>query len=357
MADISLEEILFKSKHITHEQFIELGFHPAEKTKLLYEVFHENEKDQRNKNFQLADEIAAQKKIKIQGLEDGYTADDLAHWREEHGFSWDEQLGSGYHLVPSVIHDIVSHTGVVSVSKNAKKYLDELEQRKKTGDFTKYCIDESEAPINLQECAAYHYKVKTGKKVGTKKRGGIKMAKKLIKTRGANIERHHDIDTAKIKGNIDEDAKKKKEIEELGEDFIHDKAKLVAQIDKIENSNISASDKKAILEELKAAIEAVEEQYDEDVEKKYEEVQEDMEEQIETAEEGIEEMQEQADSMRQISMDASNTDATDAAKAAETKKREFERIKQDAVAELRAQIETANAQRRRVRANRRGNNS
>ena len=123
LANISIEDFLFKAKGIIREQFVKLGFNPTKKTELLYEVFIKNEKDKRNVNFHIADTIAAERQIPIPGLPQGYTARQLSDWRSEHHFSWDEQLESGYHLVPSVIHDIVSHTGVVSVSKHAKPYI------------------------------------------------------------------------------------------------------------------------------------------------------------------------------------------------------------------------------------------
>lgn len=354
LADISIEELLFKAKDITHEEFVKLSFNPIQKAKLLYEVFTKDGRDQRNSNFHIADMITAERQIPIPGLPQGYNATQLAAWRGEHQFSWDEQLESGYHLVPSVIHDIVSHTGVVSVSRNAIAYLEKERQINGTCD-KRFCIDEYEAPTNISGYVRYASTFRL-----IRKKGEVKMAKRKILSRGANIERHHggdsdSIDTEAIRGGIGEDAEKKKKLEKLGEEFIGDKAKLEAEMDKVERSSISASDKKAILKELKSAIEALQEQYDTEVQEPYDELQEDMEEQIETAEEGMEEMQEQADSMRNVSMDASGTDASVAADAADEKKQEFKKIKQEAVAQLRVQIETANRQRRSIRANRKGN--
>lgn len=66
--------------------------------------------------------------------------------------------GLGFHLVPSVIHDIISHTGVVSVSKNAFKYIVKRNQPKNDNDpryYTDYSIDESEAPTNMEGYRKY----------------------------------------------------------------------------------------------------------------------------------------------------------------------------------------------------------
>lgn len=70
----------------------------------------------REKNFDCADEIAADSQIDIPGLAPGYTKKDLKAWREEHHFTWDESFDNGYILVPSIIHGNIPHTGMVGVA-------------------------------------------------------------------------------------------------------------------------------------------------------------------------------------------------------------------------------------------------
>lgn len=75
----------------------------------------------RERNFQYADAVVAKVQVMIPGLPAGYSATDLAKWREEHYFTWDESYINGYLLVPSEIHNNISHTGLVGVSRHGKQ--------------------------------------------------------------------------------------------------------------------------------------------------------------------------------------------------------------------------------------------
>lgn len=75
----------------------------------------------RERNFHYADEIVAKAQVPIPGLPSGYSASDLAQWRETHYFTWDESYLNGYLLVPSEIHNNISHTGLVGVSGHGKQ--------------------------------------------------------------------------------------------------------------------------------------------------------------------------------------------------------------------------------------------
>ena len=114
-----------------------------ERTKVLNEVFAKN---RRNQNFDLADKIIAERQIPIMGLNPGYTAAELAKWREGK-FTWDEQVNGGYNLVPTVIHGNIAHTGLVSSSNMAVKYFEE-----RANDApNKYSWNEENAPISLTD--------------------------------------------------------------------------------------------------------------------------------------------------------------------------------------------------------------
>ena len=75
----------------------------------------------REKNFDCADEIAADRQINIPELAPGYTKKELKEWRKEHHFTWDESFDNGYILVPSVIHGNIPHTGLVGVATHSSK--------------------------------------------------------------------------------------------------------------------------------------------------------------------------------------------------------------------------------------------
>lgn len=88
----------------------------------------------REQNFQYADEIVANAQVSIPSLPSGYSSTDLAKWREEHHFTWDESYLNGYLLVPSEIHNNISHTGLVGVSKHGKQAEETITGKLKNRD-------------------------------------------------------------------------------------------------------------------------------------------------------------------------------------------------------------------------------
>ena len=107
-------------------------------------------RERRSANFQIADELLAIKQIPFPGLICPYTADQVAEWRQERGFSWDEQVAKGYLLVPTIIHRQLVHIGLVGISESAienyRKQQESLKDNPKT-----YAFSEEEAPISIQE--------------------------------------------------------------------------------------------------------------------------------------------------------------------------------------------------------------
>lgn len=83
---------------------------------------HEKIFADRNATAACADQLAAQKGLAVPGLPQGYTAAQLAIWRKENGFTWEESMHHGYLLVPSVIHGNISHTGLVGIMTAQGKY-------------------------------------------------------------------------------------------------------------------------------------------------------------------------------------------------------------------------------------------
>lgn len=142
VASISTKDIVMKSTGMSAFDYESMD--PHERTEKLSEVFAAK---RRNSNFTLADQIAAERQIPVPGLAPGYTASELAEWRSENKFSWDEQVNGGYNLVPAIIHGNISHTGLVSSSNKAMTYF----KRRESDDPTKYSWDEEDAPISFSE--------------------------------------------------------------------------------------------------------------------------------------------------------------------------------------------------------------
>ena len=144
VASISAKDIVMRATGMTSAKYDQMG--PHERTSLFSTVF---DKSRREKNFALADQIAAERQLPIPGFPPPYTAKDLAEWRSDpaHRFTWDEQISGGYNLVPTIIHGNVPHTGLVSSSTNAEEYF----QKRASDPPEKYSWSEENAPITIEE--------------------------------------------------------------------------------------------------------------------------------------------------------------------------------------------------------------
>lgn len=150
VANIPTADIVTRSTGMSSEEYASLS--QNERTAVFQKVFSDatDGKSKRERNFDYADQIAAERQIPIPGLHEGYTATDLKKWRSEHKFSWDEQVTGGYNLVPTIIHGNVSHTGLVSTSGSAHTYLEQREADMKLHP-EKYSWDEADAPISISD--------------------------------------------------------------------------------------------------------------------------------------------------------------------------------------------------------------
>lgn len=108
--------------------------------------YYKTFKKARNQNFKIADSIAADMQIPIPGLPSKYTAEELANWRSKNHFTWDESLDNGYILIPSIIHSLHSHNGLVGFSQLAFK-----ERAKINGQTSTLSIDEQNAIISIDD--------------------------------------------------------------------------------------------------------------------------------------------------------------------------------------------------------------
>lgn len=178
-------------------------------------------------------------------------------------------------------------------------------------------------------------------------KGEPDMAKRKVLSRGMNLGRHLSYD--EISRKSEEQVAELSRLGELGEKFISDKDKLESEKEKAKNAKISEEDKASILEELDAGIKKVQEQYEKDVAAEEQSTQETLESHIESMQETAEELEEQADSLRNIQLDAASTDASAAATAAEVKKQQFEAIKDEYTEKLKQKMEQAEMHRRDIR--------
>lgn len=91
----------------------------------------------RSANLQLADEFAAARQLPIPGLPMPYDLDDLAQWRKDNLFTWEESPIYGYLLVPAEIHDNISHSGLVAIETRSEKAVKNITAR---GDNAKSSV-------------------------------------------------------------------------------------------------------------------------------------------------------------------------------------------------------------------------
>ena len=181
------------------------------------------------------------------------------------------------------------------------------------------------------------------------KTGGGNMVRGKVLSKGENYRRHGEIGYKELHDEAEERIEKNDKLHGLGLRFESDKAKLEAEIDKVNASSISQKDKAAIISQLNAAILVLQEEYEEAVVQEEERVYGEIQEQIEQMEEAVDELDQQIDSLRDVSMEASSTDASAAADAAETKKQEFEQMKAEYAEKLKLQMDQAEIQRRNIR--------
>lgn len=140
VANVSTSDIAMRSQGVSAREYEWMS--QRERAELYEKAFSDvgDGKSKRERNFHIADQIAAERQIPIVGLEKGYTAKDLETWRSENHFSWDEQVHAGYNLVPTIIHGNVSHTGLVSTAGNANQNIKFYEQDLKQNP-SKYSMD------------------------------------------------------------------------------------------------------------------------------------------------------------------------------------------------------------------------
>ena len=149
VANIDRDEIASQRENMSLEDWNK--YTESEKLERSADIFQD-----RVKNFNIADQLASEKHIDIPVLGADYRADELARWRKENKFTWDEQVGKGYNLVPSAIHGNLSHTGLVSNMKNANEFYKEYKDNIDSESWP----EGEDVPITYDELKKYKEKNK-----------------------------------------------------------------------------------------------------------------------------------------------------------------------------------------------------
>lgn len=295
--NIPLEEVIIKRENISRECYN--NYDIKIKAKLFDKYFGKTleQKDKRMANFEYVNDIVVERKIQLPGLKKNYTKKEFKIWCKDNNFMWDEQVYTGYSLVPSVIHGNLSHTGLVSISKKSNFYMkqreDDLEE-----NFEYYCWEENEAPININDAELI--------KNQYRKKGYSKMKRKIeIK----NIEQYID-DYSKLEEEIEKymiknDGLLEKSIEE----YEKPKMKLEKKIKEINiNKRISREDKIRIIEKLNCGIEELKCKYEKEINKEKIENQQKINAILDLLTDGINEYDQQNKSFNSLEKDISLVD-------------------------------------------------
>ena len=259
--------------------------------------------------------------------------------------NWDGRFDSPeckYKYTGNIVNDVIENGGRILHEPTSDGFTHEITLR------NGYISDDYYFPNPARSNGHDHYELHStgdivinGKKITT---GGTSTMR-----HGRQLSRNKSLDGTILNKESGDQVQEGTKLHELGVKFESDKAKLEDEIEKVQNSKISDADKRKLIAQLNAAIEALQEQYDQDVTAEEERVQQELMGQIESMQEAADELERQADDLRSIKMEAASTDASAAADAAEAQKQAFEQMKAEYVEKLNLQIEQAAIQQRNIR--------
>jgi hypothetical protein len=256
VAHISTKEIVMRAQNLTEENYKKIMYgylKPDSKDyeryqlqQIMKDTFHAKK---RTINFKYADMIAAEKGIKIPGLKEGYTWKELETWRDENKFTWDEQLSNGYNLVPSIIHNNLSHSGLVSNSKNAYFVLK---------DPNMYYCSEDDASISIKE-------LKT--RVNKNNKGDVfNMGRKLLRSREKDTRFYSkEIEapsTQEIGKEVNDCIKLTNRLDDVVKEYAMQRDEIIERREYVENLNVPIEDKEQLLKDLEDLLKRLYEKYE-----------------------------------------------------------------------------------------------
>lgn len=167
-------------------------------------------------------------------------------------------------------------------------------------------------------------------------------------SKGMDYGRLSELGNDELRKDAEEHIEAFNNIKLLGEKFESDKRKLEDAIDRVEASRVPEDAKQIMIDELNAAIDALEEQYREEVEEEEARVQESLETLLEHMGQTADEVTKEADSLRGVTTEAASIDATSAADLGETQKQELEQMLNEFHNQLRQEIEDAEIQKKNI---------
>lgn len=160
---------------------------------------------------------------------------------------------------------------------------------------------------------------------------------------------YKDIDRSVVENEANDKVKESERLQELGQAFLEDKAKLEAEYEIIENSAVlSPNHKKELLQNLKDAILLLQEDYERKVTEQQLKGQEELRNKTEILQEAADELDTQIESLQNVRMDVAATDTDAAIEAAKAEKQKFEQMKAQYVEQLNLKIEQQQIQRRDI---------
>lgn len=260
---------------------------------------------------------------------------------------WDGSFNESQYIeTGNMVHDVIINDGRLLHEPTPDGYTHEIVDR------GKYISDDYYFPQRTPGKKPHiHYEIRStgdmlidGKNITATITGGTTTMK-----HGRQLSRNRSLDGTILQKESHDQVQEGTKLHELGVKFESDKAKLEDEIEKVQNSKISDADKRKLIAQLNAAIVVLQEQYDRDVTAEEQRVQQELLVQIDSMQEAADELERQADNLRSVEMEASSTDASAAADAAEVQKRAFEQMKAEYVEKLNLQIEQAAIQQRKIR--------
>lgn len=137
-------------------------------------------------------------------------------------------------------------------------------------------------------------------------------------------------------------------LKKLGEEFLRDKEVLEAKFAEVMGSDLSREHKIELLRSLKEIALQVQAEYERRVTEKQQELQEHDQEIIDYYQHIGNELERQAESLREVKMEASQADASKAADAADAEKTAVEQKREEYLEKLRQNVERLERQREQI---------
>lgn len=261
---------------------------------------------------------------------------------------WDGSFSESQYVdTGNIVNDVIENGGRLLHEPTSDGYTHEIVDR------GTYISDDYYFPQRIPGRKPHiHYEIRSS--------GGVFIDGKKIEPGGSRTMKHMRMrNLSKIEGTkigvaglgneADEKVKQGEQLDELGRDFLSDKARLEQQYEAIESDDtLDRAHKISQLKALREAVVKLQEDYENKVTEKQEELQDELRALNEKAQQAEQALEKQIDSLRGVRMDAAATDTSAAAEAAEAERRKFQEWHAQNVEALNLRIEQHQSQRRNV---------